>query len=428
MKQYKLNTDDERKISELIRRPAINMERTFRIIEPILKDVKKKGLKSAVKYAERFDGFSAGSVFVDSSEIAEAEIRIGKKVKLALEEAYQNIRKFHAGEIPRSFEVETRPGVLCSREFRAIENAGLYIPGGLAVLPSTVLMLGIPAQLAGCKRIVLSTPVKGNSVNPVLLYAAALCGIKEIIKIGGAQGIALLAYGSREFRKVDKIFGPGSQYVTAAKMKVSIDPDGCAIDMPAGPSELLVISDSSANPVFIAADLLSQAEHGKDSQVVYITTSAGLADKVEKEIKKQLAVIPGKAIAAKSLENSFILIADNISDALYFSNRYAPEHLILHVKKPEQYRKMIINAGSVFLGEYSPESAGDYASGTNHSLPTSGYARSSGGVNVESFLRSVTFQSLTKSGLKRISSSIETLADTEGLFAHKNAVTVRLKK
>jgi histidinol dehydrogenase len=428
MNQFKLKITDEQKIRELIKRPAINYEKTISTIKPILKEIKKKGLPAAVKYAVKFDGFSSSSVFVDEKEFLTAERSLDKKVKVALETAYNNIRKFHLGQIPRSYQVETQPGITCSREFRPIENVGLYIPGGNAVLPSTVLMLGIPAQLAGCNRIVLSTPVKGNEVNPALLYAASLCGINKIIKIGGAQGIALLAYGSKDFPKVDKIFGPGNQYVTAAKLQISIDPDGCAIDLPAGPSELLVISDEHANPVFIAADLLSQAEHGSDSQVIFVTNSTELARHVKKEINKQIVSLPRKNIAELSLKNSFVLIADNIHDAIFFSNRYAPEHLILHVKKPDQYSNLILNAGSVFLGEFSPESVGDYASGTNHSLPTSGYARSSGGVCVESFIKSISFQSLTKAGLKKISSAVETLADTEGLFAHKNAIVVRLKK
>jgi histidinol dehydrogenase len=288
-------------------------------------------------------------------------------------------------------------------------------------------MLGIPAQLAGCPRVVLCTPVKGYKINPAVLYAAQLCGITEIIKIGGAQGIALLAYGDPSLRKVDKIFGPGNQYVTAAKLLVSIDPSGCAIDMPAGPSELLVISDESANPAFIAADLLSQAEHGKDSQVIYVTTSQEKAASVENEIDRQLESLPRKNLAQESLKNSFILITETIQDAVKFSNLYAPEHLILNLRQPDDFVKLIQNAGSVFLGEYSPESAGDYASGTNHSLPTSGFARSFSGVSVESFMKAISFQSLTKEGLESISSAIETLAEEEGLFAHKNAVTIRLK-
>jgi len=427
MKKYTYDKTDEKKISELINRPGIHFDKTFDVVKPILHDVKKHGLHAAVKYAKKLDRFSASSIYVEEKEILKAERNLDKNIKSALETAYQNIRKFHVQEIPKSFKVGIRAGIFCSREFRPIDNVGLYVPGGNAVLPSTVLMLGIPAQIARCPRIVLCTPVKGKRVNYALLYAAHLCGIKEIIKIGGAQAIGLLAYGDKEFRKVDKIFGPGNQYVTASKLLVSVDPSGCPIDMPAGPSELIVIADAKANPAFIASDLLSQAEHGLDSQVVLVTTSEKLAQLVKKEINSQSADLPRHEIVEHSLKNSFILLVDNIEEALEFSNRYAPEHLILNVKNAADYTEKIHNAGSVFLGEYSPESAGDYASGTNHSLPTSGYARAFGGVGVESYMKSITFQNLTREGLKRISSAVETLAETEGLTAHKNAVTIRIK-
>jgi histidinol dehydrogenase len=427
MKRYILNSLKAKEISDLTKRTAIDFEKIFTEIKPILHEIKDEGLSAATRYAKQFDNFTSASIYVSENEMIEAERFLDPKVKNALEAAYANIYAFHKEEFPPNFKIETQPGVICSREFRPIDNVGLYIPGGSAVLPSTVLMLGIPAQIAGCHRVVLSTPVKGESINPAILYAAQLCGIKEIIKIGGAQGIALLAYGDQSFKKVDKIFGPGNQYVTAAKLLVSIDIDGCAIDMPAGPSELLVISDEYANPSFIASDLLSQAEHGEDSQVIYATTSEEKANEVEKEIDLQLASLPRKNIAGKSLKNSFILITETIHEAIKFSNLYAPEHLILNVKQPNEFVKNIHNAGSVFLGEYSPESAGDYASGTNHSLPTSGFARSYSGVNVESFMKSISFQSLTMEGLGNISSTIETLALEEGLYAHKNAVTIRLK-
>ncbi|MDR3611722.1 MAG: histidinol dehydrogenase [Ignavibacteriaceae bacterium] len=428
MKCFKLNNLNEQEISGLTKRPAVDFEKTFTIIKPVLEDIKNNGLQAAVKYAKQFDGFSSNSVYVSDNEILEAEKSLNPKVKKALETAYSNIFAFHKEEVPNKIRKETLPGIICSREFRPIDNVGLYIPGGNAVLPSTVLMLGIPARIAACPRIVLATPVKGDHINPAILYAAGLCGIKEIIKIGGAQGIGLLAFGDSSFHKVDKIFGPGNQYVTAAKLLVSIDPEGCAIDMPAGPSELLVISDQYADPSFIASDLLSQAEHGEDSQVILVTTSEEKAVEVEKELELQLSLLPRKNIAEKSLGNSFMLITDTVTDALNFSNVYAPEHLILNVKQPDQFVDYIRNAGSVFLGEYSPESAGDYASGTNHSLPTSGFARSFGGVSVEFFMKAVSFQSLTKDGLSHISAAVETLAIEEGLFAHKNAVTIRLKK
>jgi histidinol dehydrogenase len=428
MKRYILNSLNSKGISELTKRPAIDFEKTYAVIKPILNEIKKDGLPAAIKYAKQFDGFSSSSIYVTDSEFLEAERTLNKEVKQALESAYSNIFSFHKEEIPNGFAKETQPGILCSREFRPIENVGLYIPGGNAVLPSTVLMLGIPAQIAGCSRVVLCTPVKGEQINPAILYAAQLCGIKEIIKIGGAQGIGLLAYGDPTFRKVDKIFGPGSQYVTAAKLLISIDPSGCAIDMPAGPSELLVISDEFANPGFIAADLLSQAEHGEDSQVIYVTTSEEKASEVEKELDIQLRLLPRKNIAEASLSKSFILITDTLLDAVKFSNLYAPEHLIMNLNQAADFIGNIQNAGSVFLGGYSPESAGDYASGTNHSLPTSGFARSFSGVSVESFMKAITFQSLTKEGLTNIASTVETLAAEEGLFAHKNAVTIRLKQ
>jgi histidinol dehydrogenase len=427
MKTYLLNSLDESRIAELTRRPAIDFEKTYAIIKPVLNDIQKNGLQSALKYAKQFDGFSSSSIYVTENEFLDALKSLSKNVKDALAAAYSNIVAFHKEEVPNNIVKETQPGVVCSREFRPIDNVGLYIPGGNAVLPSTVLMLGVPAQIAKCPRVVLCTPVKGEKINPAILFAALLCDIKEIIKIGGAQGIALLAYGDLSFPKVDKIFGPGNQYVTAAKLLVSIDPAGCTIDMPAGPSELLVISDEYADASFIASDLLSQAEHGEDSQVIYVTTSEVKAKEVEREIDLQLLSLPRKSIAEKALRNSFILITDTILDAIRFSNLYAPEHLILNVKQPDDFTKLIQNAGSVFLGAYSPESAGDYASGTNHSLPTSGFARSFSGVNVESFMKAITFQSLTKEGLKNIASTIETLAEEEGLFAHKNAVTIRLK-
>jgi histidinol dehydrogenase len=427
MKRYKLSSLDTLQISELTKRPAINFEETYTVVKLILNEIKKDGLPAAVKYAKQFDGFSLVSIYVKDNEFTIAERSLDPKVKNALKLAYSNISSFHREQLPGKITKETRPGVLCSREFRPIDNVGLYIPGGNAILPSTVLMLGIPAQIAGCPRVVLCTPVKGEKINPAILYAAQLCGIKEIIKIGGAQGIGLLAYGDPSFNKVDKIFGPGNQYVTASKLLVSIDPSGCAIDMPAGPSELLVIADEFANPAFIAADLLSQAEHGNDSQVVFVTTSVEKAKEVEKEISLQLPLLPRKDIIQESLKNSIILVTETIPDAVNFSNLYAPEHLILNVMQPENFTNLIQNAGSVFLGEYSPESAGDYASGTNHSLPTSGFARSFSGVNVESFMKAISFQSLTKEGLKSISSTIETLAQEEGLSAHKNAVSIRFK-
>lgn len=421
---YKDLTSDS--IIKLTKRPSINLERTLKIITSIIKDVKKNGLNAAIKYAKKLDGFSGNNILISKKEFDAAEKKLDGESKKALESAFKNIYTFHEKQFPKSYVVETVKGVKCRREYRAIENVGLYIPGGNAILPSTMLMLGIPAKIAGCKRVVVCSPSKNIKVNYALLYAAKLCGINEFYKIGGAQAIALMAYGDKKFDKVNKIFGPGNQYVTAAKLLISIDSEGAAIDMPAGPSEVLVIADENANPVFVAADLLSQAEHGPDSQVVLVTNSKELSDKVQLEIKKQIEALPRKDFAGQSLKNSFILIVKDLEQAVSFSNEYAPEHLILNINKPERFSKKITNAGSVFLGKYSPESAGDYASGTNHSLPTYGYAKSFGGVTVESFMKSITFQELTKDGLKRISSTVEKLAEIENLTAHKNAVSVRL--
>jgi histidinol dehydrogenase len=427
MKRYYYIKLSKQQLLSLIKRPAIDFTKTFKIVKPILDDVKSNGLKAALSYAKKFDRLNSKNFVVPEKEIEKAKKNLPTKVRIAIDDAYNNIRKFHLKQYPKSYDIETVSGVNCSREFRAIENVGLYIPGGTAVLPSTMLMLGIPAQIAGCNRAVVFSPTKNGDVNEVLLYAAYKCGIKEFYKIGGAQAIALMSYGDKSIPKVSKIFGPGNQYVTAAKFLVSIDPDGCSIDMPAGPSELLIIADEFANPAFVAADLLSQAEHGIDSQVVLVTNSVDLEKKIQQEIEKQLKTLPRKKLASASLKNSFSLIVKNILQGIEFSNLYAPEHLILNVKSPARYKAKVKNAGSVFLGNYSPESAGDYASGTNHSLPTYGFAKSFGGVTVESFMKSVTFQSLTKKGLKNISGTVQTLAETEELIAHRNAVKIRFK-
>lgn len=410
----------------LLKRPTIDAEKISDIVKPILLDIKQNGLKAALKYAKQFDGFTDGEIRVTRQEFEEAEKKLDNKIKKAIITAAENIRKFHSKQVPQSYEIETMEGIKCSREFRAIENVGLYIPGGSAILPSTMLMLGIPAQLAGCKRVVVCSPAKEGKLNFPLLFAAQLCGIEEFYKIGGAQAIGLMAYGDMNISKVDKIFGPGNQFVTTAKLIVSIDFEGSAIDMPAGPSEVLVIADENTNPEFAAADLLSQAEHGVDSQVVLVSTSENLISQIIKAIKVQLEDLPRKEIAKKALEKSFSLIVENIDDAIRFSNSYAPEHLILNINNAESYKSKIINAGSVFLGQYSPESAGDYASGTNHSLPTYGYAKTYGGVSVDTFMKSMTFQKLSKAGLENISGTVETLAEVEGLIAHKNAVKIRI--
>ncbi len=427
MKKYLYSKLSKAELNDLTIRPAIDNEKIFKIVKPILEDVKKNGLSAAKKYAKQFDGFDENNFLITEDEFSEAENNLSSEIKEAIETAYQNIKKFHLYQLPKSYEVETMKGINCSREFRAIENVGLYIPGGNAVLPSTTLMLGVPAQIAGCKRVVVCSPSKNNKINFPLIYAAKLCGIKEFYKIGGAQAIAMMAYGDKTFAKVNKIFGPGNQYVTAAKLLVSIDSDGCSIDMPAGPSEVLIIVDENTNASFAAADLLSQAEHGSDSQVVLVSTSDKKVEEILNEINHQIKELPRKEFAFKSLENSFALVINDFGKAINFSNSYAPEHLILNFEYAEKLKSKIINAGSVFIGEHSPESAGDYASGTNHSLPTNGYAKTFSGVNVESFMKSITFQNLTKEGLKNISKTVETLADVEGLQAHKNAVSIRLK-
>ena len=426
MKKYYLSKLSPEEYAQILKRPSINISGAIESVKPILEDVKLTGLPAVIKYAKKFDDFE-GEILVSQEEIKNAEKDVDPKVKAALKRVYKNIEKYHLPQKPVSYRVETEEGVECYREFRAIENVGLYIPGGTAPLPSTVLMLGIPAKIAGCKRIVATSPSSNKKINPEILYSANLCGITEFYKIGGAQAIALLAYGDTSIKKTDKIFGPGNQYVTAAKMLASIDPEGCAIDMPAGPSEVLVLADKYANLEFIVADLLSQAEHGTDSQSILVTENDKFAVMIDEEIERQLKVLKRKTIIRKSLRNTYVLIVDDIAEAIKFSNDYAPEHLILNIKNAPDYISKIENAGSVFLGAYSPESAGDYASGTNHSLPTYGYAKSNGGVSVESFMKSISFQQLSSKGLHSLAETVIELAEAESLDAHANAVKVRQK-
>lgn len=420
----KLNADE---IKCLFKRPAINNQKILDIVKPVLEEIKLNGIDAVLKYARKFDGLATDNIQLSKDEICKGANLLDEKVKRAINSAYENILKFHQYQKPEGYSVEIMPGIKCFRQYRPIENVGLYIPGGTAVLPSTMLMLGIPAGIAGCKRIVVCSPAKNGIVNPALLYAAEKCGIEEFYIVGGAQAIGLMAYGASSIPKVDKIFGPGSQFVTAAKSIVSVDPDGCAIDMPAGPSEVLIIADKTANPEFIAADLLSQAEHGLDSQAILVTTEFEIAQAVSDAAEKQSETLKRKEFADSSLNNSYILVVNNIKQAIEFSNGFAPEHLILSIENINETIKDITNAGSVFLGNYSPESAGDYASGTNHSLPTYGYAKSFSGVNVESFLKGITFQELTHTGLKSISETVITLAETEDLQAHVYAVKIRMK-
>jgi len=410
----------------LCKRPALQQEDLTKKVRQILDRVKELGDQALYEYSSLFDNAELTKLKVTKKEIAEAEQKLSEELKRAIQVAKTNIETFHKAQLMKEPAIETIKGVLCWRRSVPIEKVGLYIPGGSAPLFSTVLMLGIPAGIAGCKERILCTPCDKNSkVHPAILYAAQITGITSIYKIGGAQAIAAMAYGTATVPKVNKIFGPGNQYVTKAKELVQLD--GLAIDMPAGPSEVLVIADPSGNPEFIAADLLAQAEHSADSQVVLLSDSVTMIEAVNAEIQTQLAALPRKQIAQKALENSFAVVFKNMDSCMKFSNYYAPEHLILAVKNAKQYAKQVTSAGSVFVGNYSCESAGDYASGTNHTLPTNGFAKSFSGVSTESFIKKITFQEITKKGIKDLGPDIELLAEAEQLFAHKNAVTVRLK-
>lgn len=428
MKIFDYQKLSSKKLEELLKRHAVRTDEVVKKVKPIIVNVKQHGDKAVLAYGKKYDGLLSDSIIITEKEIDSAIKKLSRTIKASVDTAYRNIEKFHLMQKPKGYSVETMPGVMCSRKYNPIENVGLYIPGGSAVLFSTMLMLGIPAKLAGCKRIVVCSPIKAGDIDPALAYAIKKCRIKEVYKVGGAHAIAMMAYGTGKIKKVDKIFGPGNQYVTAAKTLVSIDHEGCAIDMPAGPSEVLVIADDSVNPAFVAADLLSQAEHGIDSQVILLTTSSKIAAETMNEIKSQLKYLPRKSIAEKCLVNSMIIKVPNITSAIEISNHYAPEHLIISIKNPEKLINKIVNAGSVFIGNYSPESVGDYASGTNHSLPTYGYAKSYSGVSVEAFMKAVTFQKLSKKGLSNISETVINLAETEKLQAHANAVKIRLSK
>lgn len=412
--------------SELLKRPVFDASSLEERVVPILRTVKEEGDAALKTMTQKFDGVALQTVLVSKEELAEAATLVSPALKEAIETARVNIEKFHMAQKDTVSKVETTKGVTCWRESRAIEKVGLYIPGGTAPLFSTILMLVVPAKIAGCKEIVLCTPPnKEGKIHPAILYTANLLGVTKIAKVGGAQAIAALAYGTESVPKVYKIFGPGNQYVTAAKQLVN--KEGIAIDMPAGPSEVAVLADESATPAFVASDLLSQAEHGVDSQVILVSTSEEVIDKVIQEVVNQLAELPRKEMAAKSLMNSRAIVVDSLDTAMDMMNAYAPEHLILEVKDFESLIPKVINAGSVFLGHFTPESAGDYASGTNHTLPTNGYATAYSGVSLDSFIKKVTFQEITKEGIQNLGAAIEIMAETEQLFAHKNAVSLRLK-
>ncbi len=427
LKVYSYNELTKTDIEQLTLRNTDAGNEIRETVENILAKVKQNGDQALRDYALQFDQVTLNELFTGEKEIAELAGQVFPEQKQAIKTAYQNILKFHQTQVHTEAKTETMPGVTCWRELRPIEKVGLYIPGGTAVLPSTFLMLGIPARIAGCKEIVVcSPPQKDGKINPYIAFVAQLLDIKKVFLAGGAQAVAAMAYGTESIPKVDKIFGPGNQYVTKAKTIIQ-STTVTTIDMPAGPSEVLIIADESANPVFVAADLLAQAEHGADSQSVLVSCSQKLIDETILELEKQLPVLPRAAITRKAIANSYAVFTDDLLQAMNFSNQYAPEHLILATDKWQQISDQIINAGSVFLGNLTPESAGDYASGTNHTLPTSAYARAYSGVSVDSFVKKVTFQYLTSEGLQNIGKTVEILAELEGLQAHKNAVTVRLQ-
>ena len=415
------------KWSKHLKRPESDQENLEGVIGNILYEVRQNG-DSALKYfTKKFDGVSLKSIQVTDSEVALASRNINKELKAAIKIAAENIKKFHSAQLIKYPKIETTQGVYCWQKQVPIQRVGLYAPGGTAPLFSSVLMLGIPAKIAGCEEVVLcSPPNKEGKIHDAILYAASVTGIEKIYKIGGAQAIAALAYGTRSVPAVDKIFGPGNSFVTTAKQLASLE--GVAIDLPAGPSEVAVIADSGANPEFIAADLLSQAEHGVDSQVILISDDEKVIKKTQEAIKKQLPNLPRKNIAEVALKKSRAFLVTDLKEAMELTNDYAPEHLILAVANPKELAKSVINSGSVFLGYYSPEAAGDYASGTNHTLPTNGYARAYSGVSVDSFMKKITFQEVTKKGLENLGKTIEVLAEAEQLQAHKYAISVRTKK
>ena len=420
-----ISNPDKFQWQEILKRPVMNTENLFDTVRSVIDRVKAEGDCAVLDYEKKFDKVVLTSLAVSEEEQQEAENLVSEDLKAAIRLAKQNIETFHAAQRFEGKKVQTRPGVTCWQKAVAIEKVGLYIPGGTAPLFSTVLMLAVPARIAGCKEIVLCTPPgRDGKVHPAVLFAAKVAGVNRIFKAGGIQAIAAMAYGTESVPKVYKIFGPGNQYVTAAKQLVSLR--DVAIDMPAGPSEVEVLADETANPVFVAADLLSQAEHGVDSQAILITTSVELQQAVKVEVERQLALLPRKEIAEKSLANSKLIVVDSMAEAIELTNAYAPEHLIIETEDYLSVAERIVNAGSVFLGSLTPESAGDYASGTNHTLPTNGYAKAYSGVSLDSFIRKITFQEIKPEGLNIIGPAIELMAANEQLDAHKNAVSVRL--
>lgn len=411
--------------ASLLERPTKTVDDIEATVKEIFTAVQNNGDKAVQQYTTQFDGIDLDTILVSNAEVQNAIAFVSDELKAAIQLAKSNIEKFHTAQKTNRVSVETALGVECWQEKRPIQKIGLYIPGGTAPLFSTVLMLAVPAKIAGCKEVVLCSPPDANgNLNPAILYAAQLCGVTKILKVGGIQAIAGMTFGTATIPKVYKIFGPGNQYVTVAKQLAT--QFGVAIDMPAGPSELLVVADDSAIPAFVASDLLSQAEHGIDSQVILVSTSKQMIESVEEEVQSQLAILPRKAIAEKAIANSKLIFVENAAIALDLINEYGPEHFIVCTENNDYYVDNIANAGSVFIGNYTPESAGDYASGTNHTLPTNGYAKNYSGVNLDSFMKSMTFQKISEAGIQTIGKTIEIMAEKEGLQAHKNAVTLRL--
>lgn len=412
---------------EIIKRPSVNYENLLALVSEVFDEIQKVGDKAIFDYTRRFDQIEIENLNVTKNEISQANKSVPKKLKKAIKQAKKNIEIFHKSQKTKTIKVETTKGVVCWQKKYGIDKVGLYIPGGSAPLFSSILMLAIPARIAGCKEIIIcSPPNKKGSLPAEILYTAKLCGISKIFKVGGIQAIAGMTFGTQKIPKVFKIFGPGNQYVTAAKQLAT--KFNVAIDLPAGPSELLIAADETADPDFIASDLLSQAEHGSDSQVILVTTKESIIEKVNKSIAKQLENLTRKKIAEKALANSKMIVFKNDETATSFINDYSPEHYIICVKNESYYLNRVRNAGSVFIGNYTPESAGDYASGTNHTLPTNGFAKQYSGVNLDSFCKTITFQKISKTGIKNLGESVELMAEAEGLIAHKNAISVRLKK
>lgn len=413
--------------NEVLARPTFDDSSLNKTVQDVLDQIKSRGDEAVLEYEEKFDKVRLQNLAVSEQEIKEASALVSEDLRKAIQTAKENIKTFHSSQKLETKKVETTQGVTCWQKAVGIEKVGLYIPGGTAPLFSTVLMLAIPAKIAGCKEIILCSPPNSEGkINPAILYAAQVAGVSKIYKAGGIQAIGAMAYGTESIPKVYKIFGPGNQYVMKAKQLVSIK--DVAIDMPAGPSEVLVMADKMANPSFVAADLLSQAEHGADSQVIFVTTSEDILASVEQEVEKQLSQLPRRELAEKALSHSRLILVKNDKEMVDLSNQYAPEHLIIQTENYMEIAEQITNAGSIFLGSYTPESAGDYASGTNHTLPTNGYAKAYSGVNLDSFIKKITFQEITKEGIDNLGTTIEVMAENEQLFAHKNAVTLRMKK